>query len=158
MLARGSEIEGAVNSIIVILRIMDEQANTDLVQRAYQNFKAGDIQSFLNVLAEDVQWQLPEMANVPFGGTWQGRRQVGQFFSKMAEVQDVVEFEPEEFIAQGDKVVVLGRFTMRIKATGRDSCSAWAHVWTLQGKVVSSVREYVDTLAVSRAHNLALAD
>jgi ketosteroid isomerase-like protein len=76
----------------------------------------------------------------------------------MAEVQDVVEFEPEEFIAQGDKVVVLGRFTMRIKATGRDSSSAWAHVWTLQGKMVSSVREYVDTLAVSRAHNLALAD
>ncbi|MGH9631073.1 MAG: nuclear transport factor 2 family protein [Bryobacteraceae bacterium] len=137
---------------------MNEQSNIQLVQRAYQNFKTGDIQSFLNLLAEDVVWQLPEMANVPFAGTRQGRGQVRQFFSKMAEVQDVVEFEPEEFIAQGDKVVVLGRFTMRVKATGRDAHSAWAHVWTLQGKMANSVREYVDTLAVSQAHNLALND
>ena len=47
------------------------------------------------------------MANVPFAGTWKGRQQVEQFFSRMSEVQDVVEFEPEEFIAQGDKVIVL---------------------------------------------------
>jgi hypothetical protein len=39
---------------------------------------------------------------------WQGREAVGQFFSKVFEVQDIVEFEPEEYIAQGDKVVVLG--------------------------------------------------
>lgn len=34
-------------------------------------------------------------------GTWQGREQVGHFFRRTAEVQDVVEFEPEEFIAPG---------------------------------------------------------
>ena len=60
--------------------------------------------------------QLPETENVPFAGKWQGREEVGQFFSKVFELQDIVEFEPEEFIAQGDKVVVLGRFSMRIKA------------------------------------------
>ena len=70
----------------------------------------------------------------------------------MKEVQDVIEFGPEEYIAQGNKVVVLGRFTMRIKVTGRDARSAWAHVWTIQDGVVTAVREYVDTLAVSRAH------
>jgi len=136
---------------------MSEQANTQLVQQAYQLFKAGNIQSFLNLLAEDVLWFMPEMANVPFARTWRGRHQVGQFFKLLSEVQDVVEFEPEEFIAQGDKVVVLGRFTMHVKATGRASRSAWAHVWTVEGGTVSYVREYVDTLAVSRAHNLAQA-
>ena len=39
----------------------------------------------------------------------------------MSEVQDVVEFKPEGLIAQGDKVIVLGRFTMHVKATGRAS-------------------------------------
>ena len=48
---------------------MNEQTNTRLVQQAYQSVKAGDFQSFLNALAEDVQWQLPEMENVPFSGT-----------------------------------------------------------------------------------------
>jgi hypothetical protein len=45
----------------------------------------------LNVLTDNVLWILPDMANVPFAGIWQGREQVGQFFRRMAEVQDVVE-------------------------------------------------------------------
>jgi uncharacterized protein len=131
---------------------MNERKNTRIVQQAYQCMAAGDVQSFLNLLAGDVEWQLPEMKNVPFAGRWQGPEEVGQFFSKVFEVQDIVEFEPEEFIAQGDKVVVLGRFSMRIKATGRHFGSAWAHVWTVRAGKVSRFYEYVDTAAVSSAH------
>lgn len=136
---------------------MNDQANVQLVKRAYQLFKAGDIASFLNLLTENVLWVLPEMANVSFAGSWKGRQQVRQFFGRLHEVQEVVEFAPEEFIAQGDKVVVLGRFTMHVKATGKTSRSDWAHVWTVEGDRASSVREYVDTLAVSRAHEPAPA-
>lgn len=131
---------------------MKETANTELIRQAYEFFKAGDISSFLNLLAEDVEWQMPEIDNVAFAGSRRGRQQVGEFFQRMAEVQDVVEYAPEEFIAQGDKVVVLGRFTMRVKATGKESRSAWAHVWTVQGGSITASREYVDSLAVSRAH------
>jgi ketosteroid isomerase-like protein len=134
---------------------MNEQENAGLVRQAYQSIKAGDIQSFLNLLAGDVQWQLPEMENVPFAGKWQGREEVREFFSKVFELQDVVEFEPKEFIAHGDKVVVLGRFSMRIKATGRIFGSDWAHVWTVKGGKVTHFYEYVDTAAVGRAHTAA---
>lgn len=137
---------------------MSEQANTRLVQQAYQSIKAGDIQAFLNALAVDVQWELPEMQNVPFAGLWQGREQVGQFFSIVDNVQEIVEFAPKEFIAQGDNVVVLGHFSMRIKSTGRDFSSDWAHVWTVKDGQVTHVREYVDTAVVSRAHTAAQAN
>jgi ketosteroid isomerase-like protein len=89
---------------------LSEETNIKLIQEAYQTIKAGDIPSFLNILAENVLWIVPGMPNVPFSGTWQGRQQVEQFFGQTAEVQDVVEFEPEEFIAQREKVVVLGTF------------------------------------------------
>jgi uncharacterized protein len=131
---------------------MNEQENTRLVQRAYQSIQAGDFQVLLDSFAEDVQWQLPEMENVPFAGTWRGREGIRQFFSKVFELQDVVEFKPQEYIAQGDKVAVLGRFLMRIKATGRDFGSDWAHVWTIQGDKVTRFYEYVDTAVVSGAH------
>ena len=71
----------------------------------------------------------------------------------MVEVQDVVEFEPEEFIAKREKVVVLGHFTMRVKATGKLSHSQWVHVWKVDEGKISYMREYVDTLAVSRAYS-----
>ena len=122
------------------------------MQQAYQSVKAGDFQSFLNALGEDVQWQLPDMENVPFAGTWRGREEVGRFFTTVAQAQDVIEFEPEDFIAQGDKVVVLGRFSSRVKSTGRVSASAWGHVWAVKDGKVTHFREYVDTAAVSRAH------
>ena len=34
------------------------------------------------------------MPNVPFSETWKGRQQVSEFFRKMNEVQDVIEFTP----------------------------------------------------------------
>jgi ketosteroid isomerase-like protein len=95
------------------------------------------------------------MENVTFAGTWRGREQVGRFFNTVAQAQDVIEFAPEDFIAQGDRVVVLGRFSSRVKSTGRVSASAWAHVWTVQDAKVTRFREYVDTAAVSRAHTVA---
>jgi ketosteroid isomerase-like protein len=132
---------------------MTDHANTQLVQQAFRNYRDADIPSFLNVLADNVEWIVPDMPNVPFAGTWRGRQAVGHFFIQLAEVQDVLEFQPEQFISQGDTVVVLGRFTMRIKASGRQYSSAWAQVWKVEhGKGVTYVREYVDTLAVSRAH------
>ena len=134
---------------------MSEETNVKLIQQAYQNINTGDISSFLNVVAENVLWIVPDMANVPFAGTWQGREQVGHFFRRTAEVQEVVEFEPEEFIAQREKVVVLGHFTMHVKATGKLSRSQWVHVWKVEGDQVSYMREYVDTLAVSQAHSPA---
>jgi uncharacterized protein len=134
---------------------LNEETNSKLIQQAYQNVRTGDIPSFLDVLAENVVWILPDMANVPFAGTWQGREQVGQFFRRMLEVQDIVEFEPEEFIAHREKVIVLGHFTMHVKTTGKLSRSQWIHVWKVEGGQVSYMREYVDTLAVSQAHSPA---
>jgi ketosteroid isomerase-like protein len=136
---------------------MSEQVNTRLVQQTYQNLKSGNLQAFLNSLAVDVQWQLPEMENVPFAGQWPGREQVGQFFSIIGKLQDIVEFEPKEFMEQGDKVVVLGHFTMRIKSTGRDFSSDWAHIWTIKNGQINHFREYVDTAIVSRAYTAAKA-
>ena len=71
----------------------------------------------------------------------------------MVEVQDVAEFEPEEFIAKGQKVVVLGHFSMCVKATGKVSRSHWVHVWKVDQGKISYMREYVDSLAVSQAYS-----
>jgi uncharacterized protein len=133
-------------------KTVSERKNARLVQQVYQSFKAGDVQLLLNSLAADVEWRLPEMANVPFAGKWEGREAVALFLSTVADAQDVIEFEPEAFIAQGDKVVALGRFAWRVKATGRQFRSDWAHVWTVKGGKVTQFDEYTDTVAVTRAH------
>ncbi|MGH9883346.1 MAG: nuclear transport factor 2 family protein [Pyrinomonadaceae bacterium] len=51
---------------------MSEYENTNLVQQVYENFKSGDIKALLNLLSDDIEWQLPEIENVPFAGKRRG--------------------------------------------------------------------------------------
>jgi ketosteroid isomerase-like protein len=136
---------------------MSEQENAELVRAAYQNFKTGDIGALLNLLSEDVTWQLPTIENIPFSGRRQGRAQVGEFFSTLADDQDTLQFEPREFIAQNDKVVALGTYNWRVKATGREYGGDWAHVFTIRDGKISGFHEYMDTAAAVAAHQRASA-
>ena len=59
------------------------------------------------------------------------------FFSLVGETLEFLQFEPREFVAQGDTVVVLGFERNLIKPTGRTFEQEWAHVYTLKdGKIV----------------------
>ncbi|MGY0576037.1 nuclear transport factor 2 family protein [Bradyrhizobium sp. RDM12] len=130
---------------------MSEHENRQLVEQAYANFKAGDIPTLLQAMSEDVTWQLPEIENVPFAGKRQGRGAVGEFFSTLVTVQDSRSFEPREFIAQGDNVVVLGHFVWQVKANGRTYESDFAHVFTVRGGQIVAFHEYTDSAAAAKA-------
>jgi uncharacterized protein len=102
-------------------------------------------------MSEDITWQLPEIENVPFAGKRQGRGAVGEFFSALASLQDARSFEPREFIAQGDKVVVLGHYVWQVRANGRTYESDFAHVFTVRGGQIAAFHEYTDSAAAAKA-------
>jgi len=131
---------------------MGAQDNTQLVQQAYEHFQTGNIQALLSLCAGDIVWQLPEIAHVPFAGKRHSREQVGQFFTSLGEEQDVLAFEPKEFIAQGDEVVVLGHYAWRVKSTGRKFEADWAHVFTVHEGQIVRFQEYTDTAAAAAAY------
>lgn len=83
---------------------MNEQENTRIVRRSYELFKSGDIQALLDLFSEDIDFQLPEIENVPFSGRHEGPEATARFFKLVSESQDVLEFNSQEFIAQGDVV------------------------------------------------------
>jgi ketosteroid isomerase-like protein len=131
---------------------MSEEGNTNLVHRVYENFKGGDIKAVLNLLSDEIEWQLPEIENVPFAGKRRGHEQMGQFFASLVDSQEVQHFEPREFIAQGDKVVALGHYAWLVKSTGREFGGDFAHVFTVQNGKVIRFHEYMDTAAAAAAH------
>lgn len=44
---------------------MSEQANISLLKQAYDAFDKGDIQRLLGLLAQDIEWELPEVEGIP---------------------------------------------------------------------------------------------
>lgn len=137
---------------------MSEQDNIQIVKEAYAAFKRGDIPAVLDKLSDDVVWFLPGPADIlPVAGERRGREQVGQFFSALDENQEARQFEPQEFVAQGEKVVVLGQYRWLVKNTGREFASDWAHVFTVRDGKVVGFREYYDTFACVDAYRAASA-
>jgi ketosteroid isomerase-like protein len=134
---------------------MSEQ-NVAIVQQAYNNFKTGNIQGLLDLLSEDVRWQLPEVEGVPLAGKRTGRDEVGEFFATVASDQEVLEFEPLESVAQGDKVVSLGHYKWRVKATGREFESDFVHVFTIRNGKIVTFREHFDSAVVAAAYQKAM--
>ena len=59
--------------------------------------------------------------------------------------------EPPEFVAQGDRVLVVGFATGRVKATNRTFDDHWVFAITVRNGKVTNIREYIDTLALARA-------
>src|SRR5918998_2615017 len=134
---------------------MSERTNADVVQRGYEAFGRGDIPALLNLLTEDVEWTLQGPSVIPFAGTRYGREGVAEFFSSVGETIEFEQFEPREFVAQGDTVAVLGYERSRVKATGRTFEQEWAHVYTLRNGKIAKGRFIDDTAAQAAAFNAA---
>lgn len=132
---------------------MNEQRNTENAKRAYEFFKAGDIESLLDLIADDATWESPQNENVPHSGKRRGKQQILEFMSLINENSENLHFEPREFFAQGNKTVVLGNYRWRVKATGKEYTTDWVHVSTFndEGKM-TSFKEYLDTAAARDAY------
>ena len=134
---------------------MSEQDNIAIVQQAYKNFKSGNIPGLLDLMSDDITWQLPEMQDVPFGGKRTGRDGVGEFFATLGANQESLSFEPRETVAQGDKVVSLGSYQWRVKSTNREYGCDFAHVFTIRGGKITDFLEFTDTAAAENAYGKA---
>ena len=131
---------------------MNEQENTKVVKQAYDYFKSGNIEGVLSLMSNDVDWRLPNIENMPHAGTRKGLEQVTEFFSTLAEAQDAKQFDPNEFIAQGDRVVALGHYVWKVKANNREYESDFVHVFTVRDGKITGFDEYFDTTPATIAY------
>ena len=130
---------------------MSEQEDAQLVQLAYRNFQSGDVQSVLGSLSEDIEWVVPQIEGVPIGGTYRGVEEVGQFFSGLGNAQEPRQFEPREFVSEGETVVALGHYAWHVNSTGREWESDFAHVFIVREGKIARFQEFTDTAAIEGA-------
>ncbi len=126
---------------------MSDQTNLGVVQQIYAAVGSGDIPALLSLLTDDVEWTLQGPSLIPWAGTRRGREGVAEFFSLLGETLEFEQFEPREFVAQGDTVVVLGYERSLVKPTGRTFEQEWAHVYTLKDGKIAKARFIEDTAA-----------
>ena len=127
------------------------KTNLQIIQQVYSDFKQGNIPAILDILSDDINWELPQSAGTAFSGVFKGKNGVLEFFQQVAATNDMHEFDIDDFVASDDKVIALGHLKATSKTTGKTSANKWAHFWQLKnGKVVNHY-EYADTAEIKNA-------
>ena len=128
--------------------------NTEIVKKGYECFGNGDIDGLMELYSDDISWETPKIDNAAYSGARKGKEAVLEFFGMLADSESFTKFEPTEFIAEGDKVVVLGNFEATVTATGKTFSTDWVHVMTVEDGKVTGFKEFFDTAAANFAHQL----
>ena len=111
------------------------------VQSLYEAFGEGDIDTVLEALDDDIEWNSP--AVLPHGMQANGREEVGKFFQGLDERWSEFEVQTSDFISSGDRVLVIG--DARGKVDGVGASFGFVHAWTLDDNgVPAKFTEYVD--------------
>jgi ketosteroid isomerase-like protein len=114
----------------------------DVVRGMYETFARADIPAILSALDEQIDWRAPE--NLPHGGHFSGRDEVGRFFQGIGEHWETLSVEVEDVLSSGERVVVLARAEGKLRGSGEETGYSAAHAWTLRGGTPVSFHETVD--------------
>jgi uncharacterized protein len=119
-----------------------------IVRRLYE--ARGNPDVLRQVLAPDVRWEVVQ--GFPYSGVYISLDDVlSNFFGRLLQDFETFIAVGSEFFKSGDRVIALGNYSGRAKATGRDFTARFAHVWTVQGGRIVRLQQCADTVQVVRA-------
>src|SRR5262245_27342943 len=96
------------------MRPQSDSKNIMAVRRLYEAH--GDLDIVKTVLAPDVRWEVVEW--FPNSGAYQGLNGVFDFFTRLFGEFEDWHTEPSEIFEAGDRVIGLGFYSARAKASG----------------------------------------
>src|ERR1700693_5577109 len=135
---------------------MSTQENVQTVKDFFAAMGGGDKQRLLALAAEDIEWIIPG-EDWPLAGTHRGHAGLADVLQKASEEVETSFPEPPEFVAQGDRVLVVGVATGKIKATNKPFKDAWVFAITVRNGKVTNIREDIDQQARARASQMDAA-
>ena len=129
---------------------MSIEKNVQIVKDFFAAIGRRDEQALLSLSAENIEWIIPG-EDWPLAGTYRGHAGLQDALSKANKTVETSYPKPPEFIAQEDRVLVVGTATGTINATGKPFVDDWVFDVTVRNGKVTRIREYIDTQALAKA-------
>jgi ketosteroid isomerase-like protein len=131
---------------------MSIEKNIQTVKDFFAAMGRGDSEGLLALVADDIEWIVPG-EDWPLAGTHRGRAGLADLL-KTASKSIETSTEPREFVAQGDRVMVVGFAKGKIQATNKTFEDDWIFAITVRDGRLTIIREYIDTQALARASQM----
>jgi hypothetical protein len=134
----------------------DEARNTAILADAYRRWaesRGASADHWISICHPDIRFgSLAEtVPSVDYMADYRSRDELGAYFAGLTRDWEMVEYRVDNFVAQGDRVVMLGYCSWRAKQNGKvvstPKCDSWRFA---DGKAVEFY-EFFDTAQVMLA-------
>lgn len=129
----------------------DPRANVEKLKAAYKLWHESggqDASKWVELSADDIsmfslaQGATPEME---FSRPASGPGTLARYLEALQRDWQLLEMIPEEFVAQNDRVVMIGSGKVRFRRSGKVASSPLVHFWRFKDGKAVEFREYYDT-------------
>jgi ketosteroid isomerase-like protein len=120
----------------------DANTPTATVNRMFAAFGAGDLDALLDTVHPDSHWTYyganPRLSKAEF----RGRAEVRRFFERILERLHMTAFNPRQYVAEGDTVVIFGSESGTVKSTGQPFRNEWSQKYVVRDGLIVEMSEY----------------
>jgi ketosteroid isomerase-like protein len=114
----------------------------DTVKRMFAAFRAGDLDGLLATVHPDSHWTYiganPQQSRAEFTGP----AQVRSFFERIVGRLEITAFNTDQFVVEGDTVVVFGSESGTVKATQEPFRNEWSQKYVVKDGMIVEMAEY----------------
>jgi uncharacterized protein len=134
----------------------DEAQNVAILTEAYRRWsesKGASGDHWIAICDENIRFgSIAEpLKTVAYMASYRSRDELGQYFAGLVRDWEMLEYRVDHFVAQGDRVVMLGYCSWRAKDSGKVVSTPKADSWRFADGKAVEFYEYFDTAQVMLA-------
>jgi ketosteroid isomerase-like protein len=135
----------------------DEARNVEVLKSAYDQWaqsKGGSVDSWMSVCDANIKFGSLAQGAAPaanYLAAYSTRESLKDYFAGLTRDWEMLDWRTDQFIAQGDRVVVLSHCTWRFKKNGKVVSTPKADTWRMSGGKALEFYEYFDTAQLHAA-------
>ena len=134
----------------------DETANVAVLKDAYRRWhdsRGGSVDHWMSICDENIKFgSLAQgTTGVEYLTAYSARDELKKYFNGLLRDWEMIEYRPDEFVAQGDRVVMIGHCSWRAKTSGKVVSTPKADVWRFTNGKAVEFYEFFDTAQVVAA-------
>ncbi|MCB9667509.1 MAG: nuclear transport factor 2 family protein [Myxococcales bacterium] len=118
-----------------------KKSATAVVEEMFSAFERADLDGLVGTVSDDTEWIYHGTKIIP-KGVFRKKEGIRTFFQNILERTEIISFEAERFIADGNMVVVRGREHQRVKRSGRELKQEWVQIYTVENAEITKMEEF----------------
>jgi ketosteroid isomerase-like protein len=125
-----------------------ENSARKVVEKMFDAFGSGDVNKFIETVSDDTIWIYHGTQYIP-KRIYEKKTGARLFITSILNNTEMISFEPQKFIVEGNTVVVLGQEHQRVKKSGKELKQKWVQVYNVENDLIIRMEEFASSEALN---------